>query len=475
MDPEEQRLSGDTLEQVRRGLRMSAPPDPVALAAERAHLAELERGPALRRWRGYLGLSGPGYLQSALTLGSGTAASSLFAGALFGYRLLWVAPLAMALGVIVLSAVAHQTLSTGLRPLEAMARYAGKPIAVGWALGALLASILWHFPQYALASSAVVDLGEVAGLSGIPPMGASLAVLAWALVMTGLYGRSLRLVRLYERALKLMVWAVVLSLAWVVARTGVDWNALLHGFIDLEIPGEQNGISGLSVVLGGLSAAVGINMVFLYPYSLLARGWGREHRGLARFDLLSGMLVPYVLATSLMIVATANTLHVGGGFTGKSLAPVDAARVLGETIGPTVGRAVLDLGLVGMALSTISLHMLCAGFVASELLGWEIGSRRYRLATLLPAPGCLAPLYWSGMAVWIAVPTSILCGFLLPLAYVGFLRLQVSRAYLGADRPRGARGGLWLAGMLLATAVLVAFLASYAWSRGWPWLQGLLA
>ena len=52
------------------------------------------------------------------------------------------------------------------------------------------------------------------------------------------------------------------------------------------------------LILSGLAAAVGINMVFLYPYSLLARGWGREHRRLARFDLYAGMLVPYTLAAS---------------------------------------------------------------------------------------------------------------------------------------------------------------------------------
>ena len=43
----------------------------------------------------YLKLLGPGYLQSAMTLGGGTASASLFAGAVFGYQLLWVAPVAM--------------------------------------------------------------------------------------------------------------------------------------------------------------------------------------------------------------------------------------------------------------------------------------------------------------------------------------------------------------------------------------------
>jgi Mn2+/Fe2+ NRAMP family transporter len=121
-------------------------------------LDQLAQGPLLPRLRGYLSLSGPGYLQSALTLGAGTATASLFSGAVFGYQLLWVAPLSMALGVIVLAAVAHQTLSTGLRPLPAMRRHAGKGYAWLWAASSLLASVVWHIPQYNLAANSLTDL-----------------------------------------------------------------------------------------------------------------------------------------------------------------------------------------------------------------------------------------------------------------------------------------------------------------------------
>ena len=83
---------GTDLDQVRLGLRMAAPPDPAQLAAERAQLVELAGRPLGQRLRGYWRFVGPGFLQSAMTLGSGTAASCLFAGAVFGYQLLWVAP-----------------------------------------------------------------------------------------------------------------------------------------------------------------------------------------------------------------------------------------------------------------------------------------------------------------------------------------------------------------------------------------------
>ena len=60
---------------------------------------------------------GPGWLQGAMTLGGGSAITSLSIGAMFGYEYLWVQPVAMIIGCIMLFALAHQTLSTGERPL----------------------------------------------------------------------------------------------------------------------------------------------------------------------------------------------------------------------------------------------------------------------------------------------------------------------------------------------------------------------
>ena len=265
---------------VRQGLRMAKPPDPAALAAERQQLVAAEHAPFLTRARTYLRLIGPGYMQSAMTLGAGTASAALFAGAAYGYELLWVAPLAMLLGIVMLAAVAHQTLSTGERPMHAMATHAGRFFAFAWAAGSLVASVVWHLPQYNLAANAMVDACDAVGIGGVPPMACSLVVLGIAIALSMLYGRSPGLVRAYERTLKWMVWAIVFSLLWVVLSTGTDWGAVLRGFVP-GIPQQRGNTDAYELIASGLAAAVGVNMVFLFPYSLLARGWGREHRRLA--------------------------------------------------------------------------------------------------------------------------------------------------------------------------------------------------
>jgi CBS domain-containing protein len=57
------------------------------------------------------------------------------------------------------------------------------------------------------------------------------------------------------------------------------------------------------------ATAVGINMTFLLPYSMLRKGWDRESRGLAIFDLSTGLFIPFVLATGCVVIATAAQFH----------------------------------------------------------------------------------------------------------------------------------------------------------------------
>lgn len=437
-----------------------------ALEAQKRTLRELETKGFVPRSLGYLKFTGPGYLQSAMTLGGGTLSASIVAGAAFGYQLLWVAPLGMLIGVLMLAAISHQTLSTGMRPFDAMRRFAGAPLAFGWAIGSLLASVIWHFPQYALGAAMMERLTAPLGFS-LPSWLWAAVILAWAIAMTIFYGGSGGLIALYEKLLKYMVWIVVACFAWAVIATGIDdWGKLARGFFTFAIPGESKGITGIAVVIGAGSAAVGINMVFLYPYSLLSKGWGREHRRLARFDLVTGMFIPFTLATSLIIIATANSLYADPNFVVTKLSPAAGARALAEHLGSGFGPTIFFLGVLAMALSTISLHMVTSGFICCELFGWKVGSTAHRLSMLIPAPGFLGAVLWSGsFAFYLATITSIVCGFLLPIAYLGFIRLQTSRAYLKDDLPRGPRALAWLLAMIVATLVVIAGLVFYVQSK----------
>jgi len=456
-----------------KGLPMFTASAPEELAREKAQLTELQGKGTVRRWRGYLAMSGPGWLQSALVLGSGSAMASLFAGAYLQYNLLWVQPLAMALGIVMFAAMSYQTLSTGVRPFDAMRRFIHPAVAWSWAIGALLATIIWHLPQYALAAGMTDDMIKAAtGWQPSSPAVQTAVMVAIGLVVLSIstavvlcYSSGHRGIRIYERTLKTLVWMIILAflvVIWRAARSGgIDWAALFKGFLPLHIPTDRRGVS---IVMAAFSASTGINATFLFPYTLLARGWGKEHRGLSRFDLITGMLLPFCIATSLMVIATACTIYDPVKFAagGTKLSPIEAAAMLESTgLSIVFSRIIFGLGIVGMALTSITMHMLICGFAACEVFGIEPGGWRYRLACLIPAPGFAGVVLWKYIGPWIAIPASAICGLMLPIAFIAFFILNNSSRYLGKDKPSGVKALVWNIAMLVSIAAAMASIIYY--------------
>jgi Mn2+/Fe2+ NRAMP family transporter len=434
---------------LRRGLPMGAALDPEALEREKARLRDIDGRPGLwRRWRGYWSLSGPGWVQSALTLGAGSAGSSIFAGAVFGYDLLWVQPVAMFLGVVVFAAIGHQLLVTQARPYDVFRKKLHPALAWAWGGVVLLASIIWQFPQYALATSVSRDIFDVAGLD-VPRAPIALGLLVGGTALCWSYGQgSRRAVRMFERVLKYLVLLMSLFFLLVVIKTGIDLKALVHGLFGFHLPRDRE---GLTIVLGALGAAVGVNMTFLYPYTLLARGWGREHRGLKNFDLIVSMFAPFVLTTSLVVVACANTLHVQGIRVREA---VDAAHALAPVAGVAAGRVIFSLGVLGMCFTTLTIEMVICGFVLSEMLGFEPRGWRYRAATMTANIGILGAFY--PLPFWLPVLASSTALVMMPIAYVAFFILHNKRSYLGDEVASGLKGAVWNVLLLLAILVVAA-------------------
>lgn len=475
--------SEDVLARSKGGMPMYKAGNPELVAKERAELKALESKGFWARIRWYFSKSGPGWMQSAMTLGGGSAMASLFSGAFLKYELLWVQPIAMLIGVIMLSALAYQTLTTGTRPFYAMKKYVSPAVAWMWAICTLVATMIWHFPQYSLAAGMSLDLiqafggfemengsgGQVAML-----MGLAVVVFCAATAIVWNYGKGSKGIKLFENIIKSIVWFIIISFAVVVAvcsftGNGIDWSEVGWGFLPFSMEGGfhwniPTDTTGISIFIASLSAAVGINMTFLFGYSFLAKGWTKEYKGLAKFDLITGMLIPYTLATSLMIIAAGTTIHsdafLASGAT--SVSPIAAASMLEAAGLPVlVSRLVFGLGIIGMSMNAIILHMLVCGFAVCEIFKIEPTGWKYRLATLLPAPGLFGAILWSKMGTWIAIPTSAIALIMLPVAYIGFFLLNNSEKYLKEDMPRGRRRFWWNFGMIAAISVTLMSVIYY--------------
>ena len=90
------------------------------IVADREILTAANQKGALATFFAFFRLSGPGWLQAAITLGGGSLGSALYLGVLSGTSMLWLQMVAIIAGVIMLSAIAYVTLSTGKRPYQAI-------------------------------------------------------------------------------------------------------------------------------------------------------------------------------------------------------------------------------------------------------------------------------------------------------------------------------------------------------------------
>lgn len=462
---------------------MFSPGDPEILAQEQTELKELQNKSRGARVKWYFSKSGPGWMQSAMTLGGGSAMASLYAGAFLQYEILWVMPMAMLIGIIMLSALAYQTLATKTRPFYAMKNFVHPGLAWAWAIFTLLATIIWHFAQYSLAAGMTDDI--IKALTGITiesETNQTLLLLCIGFIIlyigttvTWNYGKGRKGIKIFENFIKSTIWFIIFSFAAVViisslSGDGIDWLKVGKGFlpftvqkggIDWNIPTDTRGIS---IFIAAISAAVGINMTFLFGYSFLAKGWGKEHVGLARFDLVTGMFIPYTIATALMVIAAGATIYGSGALAegATNLSPIEAAGMLEAAgIPPIFSRLIFGLGIIAMCLNAIILHMLVCGFAACEIFGIKPKGWKYKLATLIPAPGLLGVILWSEWGTWISIPTSAISLIMLPVAYIGFFLLNNSEKYLGRDKPKGKLRFWWNTGMILAILATLASVAYY--------------
>ena len=533
---------------------------------DRQLLVSAQKKGGIALFKTFIKLSGPGWLQSGITLGGGSLSSSLYLGVLVGFSFMWLQPLAMILGIIMLSAIAYVTLSAGERPLHAINEHVNPVLGWSWLIASMMANLVWSLPQFALGTAALRQnilpgfLGPET-MAEIPSkMIAGAVFLAICLTFTLTYGAGGKGVKIFEILIKTIVSMIVLCFLGVVIKLSIEgkiiWGDILGGLIpDLSLfmkptdfimphiekvseqlrPYWTNMIVGQQrdVMISAAATAVGINMTFLLPYSMLRKGWDKYFRGLAVFDLSTGLFIPFILATGCVVIASSSQFHgkpaegfvaetPGGEITGEPaknlvgpykgllknrlkseigeeefarLAPdelqsrLDAlpwadkrmaamlvkrdafnlADTLTPLTGPVIAQYVFGLGVIGMAMSAATMLMTINGLCFCELLGRAPRGWTQRIGCLMVSIGALGPFFWKDAARYLAIPTSVFAMVLLPIAYFAFFLLMNQKSFLGENMPIGVKRILW--NVLMALAAGAASFGS-VWSL-WSKLQWL--
>ena len=341
------------------------------------------RGP-LSTLGAYFRLSGPGWLQSAITLGGGSLGGALYLGVIGGSSMLWLQMVAILIGVIMLSAISYVTLSTGKRPYAAINEYVNPVLGAGWITATILANMIWILPQFSLCYdaldknfdavekvSALLATGDSDAAIDAAKYNAKVAISAiigiLAFIIVCMSFKPGWAAKMFDLLLKVIVGAIVICFVVAVVSLFLDgrleWRETLMGLIpnfsqwSNPTPKISELVSGLDgtansfwkdelvgqqqrIMVGTAATAVGINMTFLLPYSMLARGWDKTFRGLARWDLITGMAIPFIIVTSCIVLASANAFHakIDNQFKSNNVAEVMESRLFGKVQGTVKKR-----------------------------------------------------------------------------------------------------------------------------------------
>jgi hypothetical protein len=512
--------------------------------------------------KAFIRLSGPGWLQSGITLGGGSLSSCLYLGMLVGFSFLWLQPAAMILGVIMLGAIAYVTLSIGQRPVRAINSHINPVLGWGWLLASMAANMVWSMPQFGIGIAAIRQnlLPNLFGPEVMPEtQGRILAACCFLTIcLTGsmLYGIGGWGMKVYETFIKGMVTMVVLCFLGVIIKLSVEGalnlGQILRGLVPdfgllfrpvdafaaaitaVDVKSRQFWTSLIvgqqrDVMISAAATAVGINMTFMLPYSMLRKGWDRNFRGLAIFDLSTGLFIPFILATGFVVIASASQFHARAaqGFVGETpdakvtvqpaknlVEPYNellAQRIkyeiseeafaklseaekklrtdslpfadkkmaamlvkrdafnLADTLAPLVGKNfaqyVFGLGVLGMVTGAATMLMTINGLCLCELLNRPPRGWLQRGGSLMVSISILVPLFWRKAAFWLAVPTSIFCMTLLPIAYLTFFLLMNQKRLLGNSMPRGGKRAVWNVLMVIATGAAAFGSVWSLWSK----------
>ncbi len=311
--------------------------------SNQSKLEKAQNGGFITKLGIYGKMSGPGWVQASVTLGGGSLVGALYLGVIGGYEFLWLQPLAMLCGIIMLAAISYVTLSCKERPFRVMEKKVSPTLAWGWLIATVIADTVFCAAQFSLGRGALEDN---LGVNFTSQVGAdyapyiitgSLFIIAMTLICIS--QKNAKASALIDNILKVLVGIIILVFMAVVVvlinNGAVQWGSILSGYVPdftalfrptdqiaaaIATTGESSSywteyVTGeqRSKIIAAFGTAVGINMTFLLPYSLKKKNWSKPHRELSRYDLMLGLFIPFILGASALVIASAASFHAQSG------------------------------------------------------------------------------------------------------------------------------------------------------------------
>lgn len=407
---------------------------------------------SIRLWRTrvffLLAVVGPGFITANVDNDAGGIYTYSFAGARFGYSLLWtVIPMTIAL-VVIQEMSARMGVVTGKGLSDLIREEYGFRITFLMMAALVVTNLANVVAEFAgIASS--LELFHISKYVSVPIA----AAVVWFIVVRGDY----------KTIEKVFLVASLFYIAYIIAGVlaGPDWRAAAMATVRPPTTALKDS-TYIYFIVGIVGATIAPWMQFYLQASVVEKGTTVRQYKLARLDVLVGSIFAPIVAWFIM-VACAATLFAHGQTRIASAA--DAAQALRPLAGEWA-YVLFAAGLFNASLFAASILPLSTAYTVCEGLGFESGVDKkfgeapvfYWLYTLLIAAGA-AVILWPGFPLLkITVLSQVLNGFLLPFVLVFMLLLVNKRELMGEhvnSRLYNAIAGATTVIMVTLSAVLL--------------------
>ncbi len=354
------------------------------------------------KWLLVLGAMGPGILTAMAGNDAGGISTYSSAGALFGYKTLWMILVMTFLLIVAQESACRMGVVTGKGFASLIREKFGVRLTAFAMLALVISNVAINFSNFAGIASGM-ELFGVPKYISLPFAG----IAVWLLIMSGSYRRV-------EKIL-LAVSSVFITYVIAAFLAGPDWGQVAKStFIPQVVPSA----SFISLTIAAIGATIAPWMIFLAQNNVVDKGAGVESLPYQRIDAVTGSVLGCLIAW-FIIITTGTILHPQGIVIDEA---ADAARALAPIAGPFAEK-LFAAGLVAASFLAACVLPGVTSSAVCEAFGWERGENRtweeaptYKtISTIVIISGVVVVLTPNINLFQMMVTAQVIAGVLLPV------------------------------------------------------------
>jgi Mn2+/Fe2+ NRAMP family transporter len=384
----------------------------------------------------YLRSLGPGLIAVLTWLGAGDVIEAGVSGGNYGYSLMWIVVVALAIRFLFVSLIAKYQLCNqqGESVIDGLCR-----LNRFYAPGLLAACVVMG---HIYGAYMAVGVGETwARITGVG------TTWQWALPWT-----AVALVISFRPTYRALDWVfkillALLSISFVGGAlwVGPDFGGILRGTFTFALPPQKGPFDSMVLAIGVIGAVGGSLMNLAYPTFIAQKGWrGPAFRRVQMYD--------FILAVAVMIVLDLAVWTLGAELvprTGRHISDLDDLAGLLQQVLGRAGRVLFLLGFFAAVYTSVIGHAVGLGSIGTQAyVRWrgtpapasEVRHPVYRFLVLWVL---LSPLVWTLPGFPGVVSLTVLANsfqvVLIPFLAGGLWWITADRRYIGATY----RNRLW--------------------------------